>query len=368
MAELEVEIDAWVLPHDHTVFKISPGKTYRFMKAVADASIVFPDVRGLDNFDGDPASWDEKKLLNAIVADRTSRMAQTNELEVQQLNNTPTDKATLTFARRIWFEGKKGDIVVVPNVGYTRPVLFGEFLDDPGVIVPVVAKDGEYEGIYYGRRVAWRENIIKRELPSSLIDALQSRAAVFKIVGEAKDEVYRLVYGNYVIDGNYVAEFATQKERFTTQDVAVISTWLHGLDVLRYERDGGELARIGSGFAALGLCSLPEGAASEIQIDIQSPGEIFVRRNSAFPFALMALFALDACGQEVGPEDTVTVRLQSVSGAAAGVESSVSNEVNGLSAALGDLRTEAANLAQRASQEGNVQTNATLTNSPSDGR
>lgn len=365
MAQIEVQIDAWVLPHDHTVFKISPGKTYRFMRAVAEASIVFPDVRGLDDFGDDPTEWDDATLLTAIVADRTSRVVQADDAEEVSQTKTPTDRATLTFARRIWFEGKKGDLVVVPNVGYTRPVLFGEFLDDPGVIVPVVARDGEYEGTYFGRRVAWRENIIKRELPPTLIDALQSRAAVFKIEGDAKDEVYRLVYGNYVKDGNYVAEFATEKLRFTTEDHAVVSTWLHAFDVLRYERDSGQLIDAQCSFAELGLSELPEGSASEIQIDIQSPGEIFVRRPSPFPFALMALFALSACGMQPSPDDTVTVHLKSVAGAAA-IESEVADEINGLSAALGDRRVSAARMAQRASQDGGVTTGARLTNPPAD--
>lgn len=70
---ITVNLDAYVIPNDHVIFKCSPGKTYRFYLAVRDAKVVFPDIRGLETLKGSPDQWTDEQMLEVIAADRWQR-------------------------------------------------------------------------------------------------------------------------------------------------------------------------------------------------------------------------------------------------------------------------------------------------------
>ena len=153
MAAIEVELNAYVIPDDHHVFKCSPGKTYRFYELVREANVVFPDVRGLDRLDADSAKWTDQSILNAINADRWARELESREKGNEPVGSqsiSPSDKKTLIFLRRLFFEAKKGDLVIVPAAGYDKEVLIGEFTTGPGTLRSVTAQDGSYYGGFLG--------------------------------------------------------------------------------------------------------------------------------------------------------------------------------------------------------------------------
>ncbi|MFZ3484181.1 hypothetical protein [Sphingomonas sp. 3-13AW] len=359
---IEVELDAYVIAESHRVWKASAGKTHRFYKAVRDAHTVFPDVRGLDGLEGAPSTWRDEDLLPLIAADRWER-----ELASRERGNKPQsaegigaqDRGVLTFLKRLWHEAAKGDLVVVPAEGYRENVLIGEFLTEAGDIRRVEAKDGEFTGGFYGRPVAWRIGLPKLLLDEDLIAALHTRAAVFTLGETEKESVYRLAYSNFVYKGRFVAEFRTTKNRFTAEDHAVLATWLNAFDVLRDSIERGETRP--ESFAELGLEKLPDERAAELKIDIQSPGEVFVRSVSPFALSLMALFALSACDSKQVGDNRVTVRLKHVGGHDNAIEKAVEEDVNAIKAALGEARIEQqANLARRARGDAYVSTRATL--------
>ncbi|MBU2341665.1 MAG: hypothetical protein KKE77_10530 [Alphaproteobacteria bacterium] len=360
---IEVELDAYVIPDDHRIWKSTAGKTHRFYRAVRDANAIFPDIRGLDLLEGEPSKWSDKDLLELIRFDRWQR-----ENDKDGDGNTPpkklkvhkTDRATLTFLKRLWFEAKEGDLIVVPPDGWREPALVGEIISEPGAVRAVDAKDGEFEGTFYGRAVKWKEPLYKQDVTPDLLKALHTRTAVFAIGESLKEEVYRHAYGNFVYRNRYVCEFKIGKQRFTTDDSVAVSIWLNGLDVLRNALEAGS-ARDGESFAQLGLDQLPDNLAAEMKISIQSPGEIFVRTAGPFALSLMTLFALSGCDEQRLQNNEVTVKLKQVGSGDEGARSCIENDVNALKTALGANRLPEANcFAERARKDAKMTTRAIL--------
>lgn len=368
---IEIELDAYIIPSDHTVWKSTAGKTHRFYRAVRDAKAIFPDIRGLDALSGNPKDWTDKQLLEAIALDRWNRDHKQGDGQDGQSDGGPKvtkqDRTVLTFLKRLWFDAKIGDLIVVPPDGWREPVLIGEVLSEAGDIVAIEAKDGEYNGVFYGRRVVWRTSVAKQDLTPELVKVVHTRTAVFSAPESVKEEVYRHAFGNFVYRDRYVSEFRTTKERFTTDDSVAVSVWLNGFDVLRNALEQGD-RRTNDSFSEMGLDQLPTELAAEMKINIQSPGEIFVRTAGPFALSLMALFTLSACDAAAVDKDQVTVRLKTVGAGVDGVEQRVENDVNALKTALGQNRLREANkYGKRAKEDGQLTTRATLKKGPSGG-
>ncbi|HQS94954.1 MAG TPA: hypothetical protein PK823_00445 [Novosphingobium sp.] len=269
MSKIVVELDAYVLPDDHAIFKISPGKTYRFYQEVRRTNVVFLDIRGLDNLAGDPVNWADDDVLKTIADDRWEREVISRERGNEPKGSegvTKTDKTRLGFLKALLGEAKKGDLVVVPADGYTKDVLIGELLDEPWHTVSVDAEDGE-EGTftYVGRRVRWRAAQPKRLFSSQLIDALHVQTAMFQLGRSLSEEIYRLAYRNFVHKNNYVSEFYTSKVHFTSEDSAVLSAWLNGFEVLRNRIESNNSGSLPGSFAQMGLAKMPDNAAADLR-------------------------------------------------------------------------------------------------------
>lgn len=364
MPKAVVDLDAYVIPDDHAIFKCSPGKTYRFYLAVRAAKVVFPDIRGLDQLDGDPDQWTDAEILDVIAADRWQRELVSRARGNQDQGHegvSKIDRRNLTFLKRIFFEGKKGDLIVVPVDGYAKDVLIGELLTDPGDVRGVEAKDGDYTGVYFGRPIRWRSAVQKLVLSEELIKALHTQTAVFALGRSVHEEIYRHAYANFVYQGHFVAEFRTAKEKFTAEDMSVVSTWLNGFDVLRNAMAGNVQIADGDSFYKLGLQNLDDNLAAELRVNIQSPGEISVRSATPFALALMAMFALSGCESKQVINDGVTVHLKAVGGASKDVQTDVESCVSDMAIALGECRLdEAAGLGIRSEKDARVSTSATL--------
>lgn len=361
MSKIVVELDAYVISDDHRVFKCSPGKTYRFYKEVKRANAVFLDIRGLDQLSENAENWDDKEILKIIADDRWNREVQSRERgnePVGQEGIGKSDRTKLGFLKALLFEAKVGDLIVVPVDGYNKDVLIGEVLDPPGDFRSIVAQDEEADFVYLGRRVQWRAGIPKRLLSEQLIKAIHTQTALFMLARDLHEEIYRLAYQNFVYRGEFAAEFLTAKEKFTAEDHAVFSTWLNGFDVLRNTQQSPS-DRLPS-FYELGLTSLDDALAADVRIDIQSPGDIFVKSVGPFAMALMVFFALPSCDSQQIIDNGVTVKLKVV-GSSDGTNASVEQCVNSMAIALGVARLdEACSLSDRAAKDAKLTTRATL--------
>jgi len=367
MSKAVVELDAYVLPDDHRIFKVSPGKTYRFYREVRRANAIFLDVRGLNALSGDPATWSDSAMLKAIADDRWDRelksRAKGNDAK-GSMGISKIDRTRLGFLKALLGEAKKGDLVVVPVEGYSKDVLIGELLDEPWDVRTIEAVDGE-EGpfTYIGRRVRWRAEQPKRFFSGEMIKALHTQTALFSLARSLHEEVYRLAYRNFVYRDNYVAEFYTSKARFTSEDSAVLSAWLNGFDFLQSKMRSKE--KLPGSFYEMGLSKVPDADAADLTININSPGAFVLRSTGGFALALMAMFALSGCDSKAVVDNGVTVKLKVVGAATNDVGNVIEGCVNDMAVALGEARLDqSSDLCVRAEQDAKVTTAAALKIAP----
>lgn len=365
MPKIVVELDAYVLPDNHCIFKVSPGKTYRFYQEVRRTSTIFLDIRGLDSLSGHPALWSDKQVLEIIADDRWNR-----ELQSREKGNDPKglsgvtkiDRTRLGFLKALLGDAKKGDLVVVPVEGYDKEVLVGELVDEPWVLRTVLAKDGDDgEFNYIGRRVIWRAARPKRFFSGDLISALHTQTPLFQLGRSLHEEIYRLAYRNFVYNNNFVSEFYTSKVHFTAEDSAVLSAWLNGFEYLRFMISTSNTANLHSSFAEMGLAKLPDQVAADLTININSPGAFVLKSKGAFALTLMALLPLSACGSQRIIDDGVEIKLKTIGAANQNCSIEIEEEVKTYAETLSYNRLETAcELGKRAQQDAKVTTQALL--------
>ena len=365
MAKIVVELDAYVLPDDHAIFKVSPGKTYRFYQEVRRANAIFLDVRGLDMLPGNPKDWPDNKLLEIISDDRWAR-----EVISREKGNDPkgsegitrTDRTRLGFLKALLGEAKRGDLVIVPVEGYAKDVLIGELLDEPWDTRTITAPDGE-DGTfnYVGRRVRWRAAQPKRFFSDDMIAALHTQTAMFQLGRSLHEETYRLAYRNFVYKNNYISEFHTSKSHFTSEDSAVLSAWLNGFEFLSSEIRSDDAQALPEHFAIMGLSKLPHGVAADLTININSPGSFVLKSTGAFSLALMTMLPLSACSSKQIIDDGVEIQLKTVGSADSACSINIEEEVKNYAATLSyDRLQEACELGRRAQTDAKITTQARL--------
>lgn len=294
---IKVELDAYVLPDDHTVYKFFPGEDYKFYDAIRDASVAFMDVRGLDELGDEPEDWDQDEVLDLISQDRVERAVANGVARPKRLVNSQGDKLRKTLLYGLLFEADKGDLILMPKKGYTTTVLIGQLMDDAGETVKIKVKDDGDIHTYLGRRVKWVGGIEKRLFSADLVELLQTPVAFFDVGMSNYEQVYRLAFDNYIYDKQFVATFRTSKKIFNPKDNFLTSVWLELLEVLEEAREGGASLPRGATIYDLVIGSnIDEGDRDDLSISVQSPGWFRIRSIVASPLASIALFAMAVQG------------------------------------------------------------------------
>lgn len=287
-----VKIDAYVLPDDHKVYKFFPGKSYKFYEVVRDTKLAIIDVRNLDELGDDPDEWDDDDVLDHISQDRVDRAVAKGKKRPARLVNSQGDKATQTFLEGLLFKARKGDLIAMPDKGYTTNVLIGRLLDEPGVLKTIEAHDGDDIHTYYGRRVKWVGAVEKRLFDTDLINLLHSQAAFFDIGRGHYQQVYNAAFDNFIYDKQFVATYRTSKRIFTPKDNFLTSVWLELLEVLEEAREAGEKLSAGTIYDLVIQSDIDDDDRDDLSISIQSPGWFRIRSAVASPLASLALFAM----------------------------------------------------------------------------
>ena len=368
MASRTVELNAYVLPADHSVFKLFPGKSYRLSKEVESKEAAFLDIRGLDSLGNDPAAWTDDDILRVIAEDRVRRALSTQRAQKSPPSTTPiaSDKRKLGFLKSLLFVAKRGDLVVIPlGEGVTAKVAIGEFSEEPGNVRMIAVRDGDDQFVVPGRLIAWhrRGKLQKRDLSVELIKALHSPSAFHPIANSLREEVYRAAYENFVFGGIFVSTFTTSKEHFTTADLAAVSIWFNALAATRDSLERGE-ALGKTGYLELGMS--PTGDAhGDMAININSPGTVALRSLGAFALVMMSLFPLAKASVSVAEAKSANVTVKTVGSATSDCSLQIEQSIASYVGALGaDRWKEACVLAKRASTDATLSTHARLS-SPS---
>jgi hypothetical protein len=358
---IKVNLDAYVLPDDHRLYKFFPGKAYKFYDQVFDNDLAFIDVRGLDALGDDYTAWTDEDIVTAIAKDRVERFVADGGDRPSRLVRSTRDKANRTFLKGLLFEARKGDFIVMPTKDLGAEVQVGELLDEPGDLRTIRTSDGGYIGNYYGRRVKWLNPIQKRLLDASLIKLLQTPATFFRIRDEFRAPIYKIALDNYVLDGHFVATFRTSKRIFTSKDNLLSSLWFELIEVVEEAREEGKDLAVSSIYQLAVESEIDEDERNDLSIYVQSPGWFKLRSLLASPFVAMALFALASAGISFDEARAATVTAQVVQSADASCLGQVDQAVKEYLELLGKNRwEEACTLATKANHVATLKTKATL--------
>lgn len=364
MAQIDISLDAYVIPDDHQVWKCFPGKTYRFYEIVRDTSVVFLDVRGLDALDTEPLFWADKEVLEIIAADRWSR-----ELEKLRPGGKPkggpdvsrTDRRTLTFLKGLLRSTKKGDLIALPAEGYRKEVLLGQILDEPGEVVLLPVKDGEKTYTYIGRRVLWRASQEKRFFSRDLIDLLHTQSAFFLLPKSLYEEMYRLAYENFIVGDFYAATFQTTKQHFSTSDSAVTGMWFNALASVREALERGQELDAAKTYFELGMTATKNEREGELAININSPGEYLLRSVGAFALVVMAMLPLTEVSAHDIINSDIKVHLKTIGSANDSCALKIDEAIMSYAKTLSVLRLQKhCEIGKRARAEATIKTKAWL--------
>lgn len=357
---IEVQLDAYVLPDDHTVYKFFPGEAYKFYDLIHENSVAIIDVRGLDELLDDPKDWDDGEVLTIISEDRVERAVALGKDRPDKVINTSGDKMTLTFLKGLLFTAQKGDLIIMPQKGYTTEVLIGQLLDNPGKVAKLKAKDDGETYTYYGRRVKWVGAIEKRLFKTDLIEKLHTPVAFFDIGSKSYEQVYRLAFDNYVYDGQYVGTFRTGKRIFTPKDSFLTSVWLEMLEVLEGARESGRPLPADQSIYELVITSdIDEDDRDDLSISVQSPGWFRIRSQGPSPLASLALYALAVAGVPYNQAVAATVNAKVIRKADDSCMGDVDASVRRYIKTLGSKRwAQACQLAKQADTEAKLKASA----------
>lgn len=357
---ISVALSTFLLPDDHKVYKYFPGKSYKFHDLVAEASIALIDVRGLAKL-GDPANWTDDDLLDHISKDRVQRRVDAGAKRPARVVRSQGDKATLTFLRGLLFAAKKGDLIVMPDKGYTSLVQIGMFTDEPGKLKKVEAKDDTETDTYFGRRVKWVGSIEKRKLSDPIIYLLHSRAAFFDIGRSYYEEIYSKAFDDYVYDGQNVATFRTSKNIFTSKDNLLSSLWFELIEVLDEAKSSRTQLAFDNILDLAVESEIDEDERNDLSISVQSPGWFRWRSATLEPLVAMALFTMAIASVSYEDARAATVTAQVVRQADDQCLGKVDESVKDYLELLGKDRWEqACKLAVKANKQATLTTKAKL--------
>lgn len=364
---INVALGTYILPKDHKVWKYFPGKDYKFHDLVSQTAIALIDVRNLDDLEGGSDLWGDVELLEHIAEDRIQRRVEAGYARPDRLVRSQGDKATLTFLRGLLFTAKKGDLIVMPDKGYTTAVRIGMLLDEPGVLKTVTAEDDDKIQRYYGRRVKWIGEIEKRRLSDQLIGQLHSQAAFFDLGRSHYEEVYDRAFDDYVYDKQFVATFRTSKNIFTSKDNLLSSLWFELIEVLEEARESETDLTIDSIYELAVESDIDEDDRNDLSISVQSPGWFRLRSLTVEPLAAIALYTMAVASVPYNQAMAATVSAQVVRQADQQCLGEVDQSVKDYLELLGKDRWEqACKLAAKAESQATLKADATLKNDSKD--
>lgn len=297
MAQVTFDLATKVIANDQTIWAVFPGRDRRFLDLFRETNSIFLDFPGIALT---PQVFADDNLLRrhvgmsyAIAGYRRGiqqAVPGRNPLGYEVKRDGEINKA-VGILRGMFVRMKVGDLVVIGGKSLYEPFIAGE------IVSPFSPAD-TIELPYYGlervpvRKVRWlRVNAERRILSQKLSHLLSNRTAVITIGKEEfGDEIYKLVYGDYVFgdDGRYVFPGPKYNNiaRQTIPGINLLSYFI----AANHAHDEGEIDK----FAALDLYPATENYFHQeilhsFELEFASPGEYVIYAKQAGLALLVAL-------------------------------------------------------------------------------
>lgn len=305
---ISFEIEGVVIPDNHSVYKLFPGKTYRLAKAMHETRHAFLDIQGLASLPLTPLEWDDETLLSVISLDRIMREGESHGKRRGKGRSRDQDKKRLRFLKGLFFEAKRGDLLLVPlGEGFSSQIAIGELEDEAGDIriIEYTSNDDDY--ITYGRRVKWLSRVYRNQLSSELLKSIHSPTAFHVLKRSWHEEIYVSAYGTFTYDDIYVAKFQSEKETFSAQDWGNIGLLFNGFSVVHDHVAVSD--QVDENFYEL---ALSEESSATIELRRNSPLSVIVRTVGPLAFSAAVMFSGAAEGKSADQLQNVKVTARRV--------------------------------------------------------
>ncbi|MDO9712472.1 hypothetical protein [Paracraurococcus lichenis] len=322
MTQYTIDLNTRIVPPQRQVWRLFPGKKYRFLQSFERQHSVFLDLPGLQLPDG-PITSDLPDLDARILAARAiepwaaraaqlARQGRTDEIpdppdrdiaayaDKRLPKEAHTDKGAVIgfFAR-----AAIGDLVVVPDAIPTRRVLIGEFIDGPERRTSVILPEMYGDEPMPARLVRWYPPVNELELSAELSTVLR-RPNAFTLLGQSfHQEIFDHSYGTYYADGVYATRLWTEAERFTTEDALSLSLLSRLASTVAQAQEAGlsDPVQIAHIWQVLEV-DVAERFLLDLKVNINSPGSLALKSRTLAPLILAALFSLLTTASAAEPQ------------------------------------------------------------------
>lgn len=299
---IEIDLNARVLTEGHNVFIVRPGNGYGLFSEITQRHLLVLELPGLDLTSGErPADDDLRRRINRSKAlrgwygggqDGTNKPSMDLQTYDTKGGNSTGQLAGLV---RTFFEKMKvGDLVVVPPKSYMADAWVGEVTGAAYEIETITVGRLFGEESLPGRSVKWLARIPKRDLPYSILEALEKPNAAFLVERSLRGVFYKLAYGNYSIDDSYSARFDVTSPDFDTIDDVRIQSFFNFV--------AANTKAVTEGVAIKGFSEAAFFDSGDyiphLQTNINSPGSLMLHARMITPLVASILFVLAV---DVGP-------------------------------------------------------------------
>lgn len=202
-----IDLNTKIIPEQHSVFNLHPGKGKKFYETFSSGEMVFLDYPGMILRRGDSLASDDlaARLSMSLAVKKWFSRRQQGEPPPRDLEAYRDATRSIRLRTHVaninglYFKAKRGDLVVCPGGTFRSPVLIGEIIDD---------FDGNHYATlpYYGderlpaRKVKWLSaRRLRGTFSAPVLDMLQQRRALtLYSTQSAKMDIYREAYGSFV--------------------------------------------------------------------------------------------------------------------------------------------------------------------------
>ena len=303
---IEIDLNARILSEDHNVFIVRPGNAYGLFGEITQRASLILELPGLDLTPGvRPDDADLRRRVNrsrALRAWYNGTQDATDKppagLDAYSATEGGASAAQLVGLVRTFFEKMRpGDLVVVPPKSYMEDAWIGEISGPAYDVQPERVARLFGEEILPGRAVRWIARIPKRDLPFSILDALQKPSPAFLVERSQRAVFYKIAYGNYSISDFYSARFEVTEADFDTLDDVLLQAFFNFVAAnTKAVTENGDQAIV-RGFADAAFVDSGE-FTPHLQTNINSPGDITLVSRVITPLVASVLFLLAV---QVGP-------------------------------------------------------------------
>jgi len=301
-----INIKTKVISDNFRVYAIFPGSGYKHRQAMIERNLVFLDFPDLI-LPEDSAGYLRNEFTHDVARSEAisswvsgGMMLESKPMmDIEHYRNTARGKKRgkyINSLEGLHVEAKKGELVIVPTMGYYGDIMIGEFVDNITTYVSPGDGYGEYK--VPARKVRWIGKKPQYQVTEEFLKSIRTSNPLVIVKKSDRRQIYEAAYPSHMIGDEVYSTFKVNGETYTARDSYYFQEFLNYAAAVAEHicenRDGAIDQNITE--AIWGLED--QSYIPELAININSPGLISLLSSKTTPLIASALFALAAssCG------------------------------------------------------------------------